>query len=350
MFKPDYRNVVDCAYNREPKRVPLYEHNISPNIMEKIVKRPFVHLLNGTDADFEEYMEQYCRFFEQMGYDTVTFEGCITAVLPNGGALAHPRPGYIDCREKFENYPFDSVKGIYVAYFKRYFDALRRHMPEGMKAIGGVGNGVFEVVQDLAGYENLAVMSFDDPELFAALFVKVGDMMAEIWEWFLREYADVFCVCRFGDDLGYRSNTLLSHDAIRAHILPQYRRIVEMVHRAGRPFLLHSCGCIFDVMDDIIDIAKIDAKHSNEDQIADFRVWVEKYGDRIGNFGGVDTDHLTRMDSDELRALVTGLLEDCAHGHGGFAIGSGNSIPDYVDPEKYLVMVNTVRRWRGDFD
>lgn len=34
MFKPDYRNVVDCAYNREPKRVPLYEHNISPNIME----------------------------------------------------------------------------------------------------------------------------------------------------------------------------------------------------------------------------------------------------------------------------------------------------------------------------
>ena len=271
MFKPDYRNVVDCAYNREPKRVPLYEHNISPNIMEKIIKRPFVHLLNGTDADFEEYMEQYCRFFEQMGYDTVTFEGCITAVLPNGGALAHPRPGYTDCREKFENYPFDSVKGIYVAYFKRYFNALRRHMPEGMKAIGGVGNGVFEVVQDLAGYENLAVMSFDDPELFAALFVKVGDMMAEIWEWVLREYADVFCVCRFGDDLGYRSNTLLSHDAIRAHILPQYRRIVEMVHRAGRPFLLHSCGCIFDVMDDIIDIAKIDAKHSNEDQIADFR-------------------------------------------------------------------------------
>ena len=63
MFKPDYRNVVDCAYNREPKRVPLYEHNISPNIMEKIIKRPFVHLLNGTDADFEEYMEQYCRFF-----------------------------------------------------------------------------------------------------------------------------------------------------------------------------------------------------------------------------------------------------------------------------------------------
>ena len=32
------------------------------------------------------------------------------------------------------------------------------------------------------------------------------------------------------------------------------------------------------------------------------------------------------------------------------AIGSGNSIPDYVDPEKYMLMVETVRKWRGDYE
>ncbi|MDR1030283.1 MAG: hypothetical protein LBL76_05370 [Treponema sp.] len=47
----------------------------------------------------------------------------------------------------------------------------------------------------------------------------------------------------------------------------------------GKPFLLHSCGCIFKVMDDLI-AARIDAKHSNEDAIA-------PYGRRIGNFGGL---------------------------------------------------------------
>lgn len=349
MFQPNYKNVVDCAYNREPERTPLYEHNISTGIMERVTGKKFAHLAAGTAEDFEKFMEEYCRFFAWAGYDTVTFEGCVTEVLPHGGALAHPRPGYIDGREKFESYPFDTVKELYIAHFKRYFDALRRHMPEGMKAIGGVGNGIFEIVQDLTGYENLAVMSFDDPDLFAELFVKVGDMLCEIWDWFLQEYSDVYCVCRFGDDLGYRSNTLLSPEAICANILPQYRRIVEKVHAHNRPFLLHSCGCIFCVMDDLIDYVGIDAKHSNEDQIADFRVWVEKYGDRIGNFGGVDTDHLTRMDKDELQKLVVGLLNGCAHGHGGFAIGSGNSIPDYVDPERYMLMVNTVRRWRGDF-
>ena len=31
-------------------------------------------------------------------------------------------------------------------------------MPEGMKAIGGVGYGIFECVQDLVGYEDLCYM------------------------------------------------------------------------------------------------------------------------------------------------------------------------------------------------
>ncbi|MDP2338519.1 MAG: hypothetical protein Q8N05_19130 [Bacteroidota bacterium] len=32
----------------------------------------------------------------------------------------------------------------------------------------------------------------------------------------------------------------------------------------------------------------IDAKHSNKDQIAPFSVWIEKYTNRIGLFGGFD--------------------------------------------------------------
>ncbi len=29
MFQPDYRNLVDCAKNKEAVRMPLYEHNVS---------------------------------------------------------------------------------------------------------------------------------------------------------------------------------------------------------------------------------------------------------------------------------------------------------------------------------
>lgn len=345
MFQPNWENIAKCARNEKPDRIPLYEHNICDQIMERITGRKFAHLY-GTDDD--KYFAAYNGFFEQMGYDTVTYEACITAVLPYGGALAEPKSGYIDSRERFESYPWDDVLPRYIQCFESKFKALEKNMPRGMKAIGGVGNGVFEIAQDLVGYENLCIMSYEEPELYADLFQKVGNTMYQIWSWFMDHFADTYCVVRFGDDLGYKSNTMIAHKDIREHIVPQYKRVVDLAHRWNKPFLLHSCGYIFDVMDDMINVAGIDAKHSNEDQIADMSEWVKRYGARIGNFGGIDTDHLVRMDPAELKKLVERVYALAIGKLGGFAIGSGNSIPTYVDPERYLVMINTVRKLRGD--
>ena len=209
------------------------------------------------------------------------------------------------------------------------------------------------IVQDLVGFEELCYILYDDPDLFADLFKTVGSMMKSVWTRFLREYGDVFCVCRFGDDLGFKSTTLLSADDIRRYIIPCYVPIVESIHQAGKPFLMHSCGCIFDIMDDLIDKVKIDAKHSNEDQIARFPVWVERYGDRIGNFGGIDTDCVAHFNEAEMREYITDVVRQC-RGHGGFAFGSGNSIPNYdvvdgVDiPGGFVIMNRVIREIRGE--
>ena len=63
-------------------------------------------------------------------------------------------------------------------------------MPEGMKAVGGVGNGVFEIVQDLTGYQNLCYISADDEELYSQLFQKAGQISRFIWTRFLDEFKD----------------------------------------------------------------------------------------------------------------------------------------------------------------
>ena len=39
-----------------------------------------------------------------------------------------------------------------------------------MRALGGVGNGVFEISEDLVGFQYLPYMQVDDPELFAAIY------------------------------------------------------------------------------------------------------------------------------------------------------------------------------------
>lgn len=348
-FRPDYTNLVDAARNKVPKRLPLYEHSIHAAIMEEISGEKFMHYFFLPVPDYEKFFVPYNRFFLDHGYDTVSFEAGVSEILPHGGALSDHGKGYITDRERFESYPFDELLGRFCELHSKRLRALTNCMPDGMRAVGGVGNGVFEVVQDLVGYENLCIMSYEDPQLYADIFNAVGDAELKIWKWLLDNYGDTFCVCRFGDDLGYKSNTLLSHDDIRKHILPQYKKIVDLVHSYGKPFLLHSCGCIFDVMDDLIGEVGIDAKHSNEDQIAPYRVWVERYGGKIGNFGGIDTDHLVRMDADSLRKKTEEVLALFAEGHGGMAVGSGNSIPDYVDIGKYLLMVDTVRSFRGDY-
>ena len=348
MFTPDYMNIVNAASNKKSSRIPLYEHIISSDIMEEMQGKKFAALFNGNYADKIEFFRNYCGFFKDHGYDAVSYECCTGGVMPGSGALGAHREGAIKSRADFDSYPWDSVPDLYFSEFRRNFQAFAEAMPAGMKGIGGVGNGIFECVQDVVGFQELCYIKADDEELYAALFSKTGDMLVKIWERFLGEFGDLYCVCRFGDDLGYKSSTLLSSDDIRKHITPQYRRIIELIHGYNKPFLLHSCGCIFDVMDDMISTAGIDAKHSNEDVISPYSRWIDDYGNKIGNFGGIDTDVLCDSSQIDLASYTEAIYKLCETKGRGTAIGSGNSIPKYISPGRYGLMIDTVRRLRGD--
>lgn len=346
-FTPDYNRLVAAARNQSTRWIPLYEHIVGDGIIGAIMGKDLTGMREGNEADREEYFRIYCQFYRQMGYDTVSFEGTMGLILPNSDALTFHTEGAIHDRADFDAYPWDEIEPLYFEQYGKMFQSLRRSLPPGMKAVGGVGNGVFECVEELVGYMDLCYMIIEDPELCADLFDKMGEISLRVWQRFLREYGDIFCVCRFGDDLGFKTSTLVSPDSIRTLILPQYRRIVAAVHEAGKPFLLHSCGKIFPIMDDLIEDVGIDAKHSNEDQIAMFPEWVERYGDRIGNFGGIDTDAVCRLPSADMEDYIRRVVE-ASHGRGGFAFGSGNSIPDYVPVDQYVNMNSIIRRIRSE--
>jgi len=346
MFKPNYMNLISAARNREVKRFPLYEHAISVNIMEEITGKRFAALYDGDESDRLEFFRHYNRFFQTCGYDTVSFEVCVGLSIYGTGALGRHLEGAIQNMDDFRRYPWDEALDTYFKAATPYFDALMKTLPAGMKAVGGVGNGIFEMVEELVGYMNLCYIREDDPELYALLFQKVGGMMYDIWHAFLPKYGDAYCVCRTGDDLGFRTSTLIAPGDIRRHIIPQYKRIISLIHSYGKPFLFHSCGAIADVMEDFI-AAGIDAKHSNEDQIAPFSTWVEEYGDRIGNFGGVDTDIICASSAVDIPVYVRDLVAKSV-GHGGFAFGTGNSVPDYCSAKRYMEMIETARMLRGE--
>ncbi|MFO7633527.1 MAG: uroporphyrinogen decarboxylase family protein [Caldilinea sp.] len=344
-FEPDYRHMLAVMRNERPARLPIYEHHISPVIMEQVLGTSMVDLLTGDDHDLDEYYRRFCRFFKEMTYDTVSCEIGLADLLPDHGAIMGGRPGPIQTRADFERYPWAEIPDIYWRHADRHFAALTRHLPDGMKALGGVGYGVFEISEDLVGFERLAYMQADDPELFADLYVKIGDLLLTVWARVLARYGDTFAICRMGDDLGFKTSTLVAPRTIRQHILPQYRRIIGQIKVAGKPFLWHSCGCIFSIMDDVIALG-INAKHSNEDAIAPYERWIELYGERIGLLGGIDVDLLCRKPPAEVFEIVLERGLEYRRSAKGYALGSGNSIPDYVPVEGYLAMVRAAQAIR----
>ena len=346
LFTPDYRHMRDVLNNKRPNRLPIYEHLINPEFMELVLDAPFAELADGTSSDVNEYIHQYVRFYSEMTYDTVSFEVCVGQILPDHGAIMGGRPGPIQNRDDFERYPWAELPDMYWRAAEPLFDQLHLQLPPGMKAVGGIGNGVFEISEDLVGFEYLCYMQVDDPDLFSDLYRRIGDLLVVLWTTFLERYSGDYIVCRFGDDLGFKSGTLIAPRTIKDHIIPQYKRVIDLVHGAGRRFLWHSCGNIFSVMEDAI-AAGIDAKHSNEDVIAPFDRWLELYSDRIALVGGIDVDILCQREPSAIKALVVEAGQRFRKHAQGYALGSGNSIPEYVPVDGYLAMIEAAQEIRS---
>ncbi len=343
-FYPDYNNILQVLYNVKPAHLPLYEHHIDAPFISKAVGREIV-LQGNKKEDFEEYYRTVIGFWKDMTYDAFDYEAAICDIFPGHGAIMGGRPGPVQTRDDFNKYPFDELPAIFRETYTPHLEAIRAVLPEGMKAFGGCGYGIFESSQDLVGFEYLCTMQYLDPELFSDIFNKIGDLYVTLWSKMISDYSDIFVFFRMGDDLGHKTSTMLSPDTIKTFILPQYKRVIELVHAAGKKFLLHSCGCIFDIMDDIIELG-IDAKHSNEDQIAGFDKWIELYNDKIGLFGGIDVNTLCFKSYDDVfnEVLEKGTrFRKLAKGYG---LGSGNSIPAYIPTEGFFAMVEAVNEIR----
>ena len=343
-FQPDYNNVLQVLNNQRPRRLPLYEHHIDLPFIAKALGKEMV--LDGNKReDYVAHYREVIGFWREMTYDAFDYEAAICDIFPGHGAILGGA-GPIQTREDFNQYPFDELPAIFWGAYQPRLEAIREALPPGMKAFGGCGYGIFESSQDLVGFESLCVMQYDDPELFADIFRRIGDLYVTLWSRMIREYSDVFVFFRMGDDLGYKTSTMLAPQTIRQFILPQYRRVIDLVHQSGKKFLLHSCGCIFEVMEDLIALG-IDAKHSNEDQIAPFDKWIDLYGERIGLFGGIDVNTLCRNKYEDVYREVLEKGTRFRNRAKGYGIGSGNSIPEYVPVEGFMAMIEAVKEIRN---
>ena len=201
--------------------------------------------------------------------------------------------------------------------------------------------GIFEHLSSIFSYEGLCFALVDNPDLVAAVCGRIGELM----EGYYRHILDLHRLIAVfpGDDMGFRTATLISPEDLRRHPLPWHKRFCAMTHDRGLPYFLHSCGNVEAIMGDLIEEVGIDGKHSFEDAIIPVAEMQRRYGDRIAILGGIDVAVLSRAEPEQLRAYVRGVIDECGP-RGRYAVGSGNSIPSYVPLENYLTMLDEALR------
>ena len=221
-------------------------------------------------------------------------------------------------------------------------EQIKPYLPDNMKIIVMGPGGVLENVTWLIGYDNMCYMLYEDPELLEAVFEKVGSGLLRYYERAL-EYDSVGAIIS-NDDWGFNTQTFLSVPHMRKYVFPWHKKIVEAAHKKGKPAILHSCGYMNEVFDDIIDDMKFDAKHSFEDNILSVEESYKRWGDRIAILGGLDLNFFIESPMDVVKTRCKALA-DLAVNSTGYALGSGNSMCYYIPREKAIAMLEIANNY-----
>ena len=332
MRNPDFDNILKVLAGEKPK---------SPTLFEFFLNGPLIEKLTGEKIDIADpvsYKKVNIHAYTKAGYDYVTIGSGFTfkrgdvhrekSISLNDGVL-------ITDRQSFNAYPWQSPD----EFDYSDIDRLERELANGMKFIGFGPGGVLENMISLAGYDNLCFMIADDPALVQDLADAVGSRLVRHYE-ILGQFKSVGAMIS-NDDWGFKTQPMLSPEDMRKYIIPWHKKNADTIHKSGRPAILHSCGNLESVMDDIIDDIGYDAKHSYEDTIIPVEEAYDRWGGRIAILGGIDLDFVCRSTPEKIRERSLKML-DRASEKGGYALGSGNSIPEYVPYDNYMAMISAV--------
>jgi uroporphyrinogen decarboxylase len=330
--KPDFEHFQKTLFNKTNDYIPLIELGIHPDMRKAILGKPAVMVADEIG------------FMRSLGYDFIKVQPGISidtarSVAKNANVAADrswssEHDGVVTDWDSFEAYSW--VKPRDLDYSR--LEEAGKLIPDDMGIIGQYGD-IYTTVWEMMGFENFSMKMYEDPDLISAMFKKIGDLILSMFE--TMASMDFVKVLWYSDDIAYSSGLMVSPDFIRENLFPYLKRIGDLAKKRNIPFIYHSDGVLYDVMPDLIDDIGITSLHPVEPISMDMAELKDRVGDKLCLCGGIDVDQLCRATPDEIRDLTRKFIE-IAKGRGGWCAGSSNSIPEYVKPENYLAMIETV--------
>lgn len=194
----------------------------------------------------------------------------------------------------------------------------------------GLGNGLFERVHFLMGFEETMYALMEEPEEVAALVSAIADFYVEIikkvGEYYKPEYFT------FLDDYTHMNGSFISPELFDELFAPSLKKIVDAVEGSGMKYIQHCCGQEQLLQDSFY---KIGIRRMEPCQPCnDVQKMKEKYPD-MGFMGGLDLQGVVDMvdvTEEQLRAEVRRCIDE--YSEGGRFVLYGCSVSMY-DPAAY---------------
>jgi len=206
----------------------------------------------------------------------------------------------------------------------------------------GIGFSLYERAWTLRGMENLMMDFIEHPRFVHELLDRLADhAIARVRKALTRDIDAVY----FGDDWGQQHGLQMGYPLWKEFIRPRLARMYGAVREAGRYVVIHSCGDVDELFDDLIAIG-LNCFNPFQPEVMDVAALHAKYRGRLAFYGGLSTQRtLPYGTTGDVRAETRRLL---AMGRdGGYIFAPAHAIEGDVPLENMLAMLDELKRQPG---
>lgn len=151
-----------------------------------------------------------------------------------------------------------------------------------------------------------------------------------------------------GRDYGDSTGCIESPVTIRQLYMPFHKQFVEYVNNSGKIPFLHCCGCVWEIMDDIVNAGYRAYQSVQASAGMNWAKLKEQYGNKLTLWCGVQCETLVEGTREDVENEVMKALKELKPG-GGFIFGSTNSVQFGAKTDNYLYALDLIRK-HGNYD